>query len=223
MRGCWPAHLPLPLLGPAPALVSPVCELTETEHVAACLCDTRGCNGPRGAQQLARPRPRQPKQLRFPETRRQQQPGAGLKCFSCGSLFNSSSPQCDQVTDTKNIFDAEPNLTTHPLAQFNPEDNGQVARCAPGQACMLYTWKKSSTEIGSYRECFSTSIQLGQVVILPCQTCTRCLVFDEASYLDQLPRGPRPRVSAEQDPGGPPVLHQGLHVHAGLLQRGARR
>ena len=87
---------------------------------------------------------------------------------------------------------------------------------------MLYTWKKSSTEIGSYRECFSTSIQLGQVVILPCQTCTRCLVFDEASYLDQLPRGPRPRVSAEQDPGGPPVLHQGLHVHAGLLQRGAR-
>ena len=173
MRGCWPAHLPLPLLGPAPALVSPVCELTETEHVAACLCDTRGCNGP------ARPRPRQPKQLRFPETRRQQQqPGAGLKCFSCGSLFNSSSPQCDQVTEPpKNCMKNIVNTNTDPVPQFNPEDNGQVARCAPGQACMLYTWKKSSTEIGSYRECFSTSIQLGQVVILPCQTCKRCLVF----------------------------------------------
>ena len=87
------------------------------------------------------------------------------------------------------------------MPQFNPEDNGQVARCAPGQACMLYTWKKSSTEIGSYRECFSTSIQLGQVVMLPCQTCKRCLVFDESSYLYELPRGPGPRVSAEQDPG----------------------
>ena len=47
------------------------------------------------------------------------------------------------------------------IAQFNPDDNRQVASCAAGQACLLYTWKKSSTEIGSYRECFSTSIQLG--------------------------------------------------------------
>ena len=122
MRGCWPAHLPLPLLGPAPALVSPVCELTETEHVAACLCDTRGCNGP------ARPRPRQPKQLRFPETRRQQQqPGAGLKCFSCGSLFNSSSPQCDQVTDLpkncmKNILNTN---TDTPCRSSTPRTTGR--------------------------------------------------------------------------------------------------
>ena len=27
---------------------------------------------------------------------------------------------------------------------------------------MLYTWKKSNKEIGSYRECFNTAIQLGQ-------------------------------------------------------------
>ena len=26
-----------------------------------------------------------------------------------------------------------------------------MSRCQPGQACLLYSWKKSSTEIGSYR------------------------------------------------------------------------
>ena len=37
------------------------------------------------------------------------------------------------------------------IFQFNPDDPSQVARCEPGQACLLYSWKKSSTEIGSYR------------------------------------------------------------------------
>ena len=58
-------------------------------------------------------------------------------------------------------------------SQFNPDDNSQVSSCAPGQACLLYTWKKSSTEIGSYRECFSTSIQLGHsnYPVNPLPTC----------------------------------------------------
>ena len=50
-----------------------------------------------------------------------------LKCYSCGSLFNRDSPQC---------------------AEFNPGNGNQVMTCNEGEACMLYTWKKSRTEIG---------------------------------------------------------------------------
>ena len=50
-----------------------------------------------------------------------------LKCFSCGSLFNRDSPPC---------------------AQFDPADREQVMTCNEGEACMLYTWNKSRTEIG---------------------------------------------------------------------------
>ena len=96
VRGCWPASKPLPLVSSSPSLVSPVCELQETSHVSACLCDTSLCNAPRV---LAR----QPKQIVFPSENSQRnrngrQSSAGLKCFSCGSLFNRSSPQCDEVT-----------------------------------------------------------------------------------------------------------------------------
>ena len=107
MRGCHPAHLPLPLLGPTIPLISPVCELQETSLVSACLCDSPECNAPdRAGVQLAR----RPKQIVFPaET--QHGPGRlgrqteGIKCFSCGSLFNRSSPACSKViTDQLEIF-----------------------------------------------------------------------------------------------------------------------
>ena len=99
VRGCHPAQQPLPLLGPDLPLISPVCELQETSLVSACLCDTKECNAPeRSRAQLAR----RPKQIVFPA---ETQPGPGrlgrqtegLKCFSCGSLFNRSSPACSKV------------------------------------------------------------------------------------------------------------------------------
>ena len=46
-----------------------------------------------------------------------------LQCFSCGSLLN-----------------AENNCT-----EFNPSDIKQVQTCGVNEACLLYTWKKSST------------------------------------------------------------------------------
>ena len=99
VRGCHPAQQPLPLLGPDLPLISPVCELQETSLVSACLCDTAECNAPeRSRARLAR----RPKQIVFPA---ETQPGPGrlarqtegLKCFSCGSLFNRSSPACSKV------------------------------------------------------------------------------------------------------------------------------
>ena len=62
----------------------------------------------------------------------------------------------------------------------SPGSSNQVGVCGAGEACLLYTWQKSRTETGfdilpilmvvrlwelcisgSYRECFSTSVQLG--------------------------------------------------------------
>ncbi len=53
--------------------------------------------------------------------------GAGLNCFSCGSLLDPSR-KCDK-------FDAT-----------NPE---QVQVCGRNEACLLYRWKKSNQETGN--------------------------------------------------------------------------
>ena len=50
-----------------------------------------------------------------------------LQCYTCGSLFNRASPACDR---------------------FDPNAPGQLTTCNQGEACMLYTWRKSRTEIG---------------------------------------------------------------------------
>ena len=165
VRGCHPAQQPLPLLGPALPLVSPVCELQETSLVSACLCDSAECNAP----DRTRPRlARRPKKIIFP-TETSQSPGRlgrqseGLKCFSCGSLFNRSSPACSKVIHWKYFHE---NFLFS--SQFDPEDPSQVSRCEPGQACLLYAWKKSSTEIGSYRYqvWFSPSVTNGRGSVL---------------------------------------------------------
>ena len=54
----------------------------------------------------------------------------GIECYSCGSLFrrrDSPGPTCNK---------------------FNPLDPTQKVRCKPDEACLLYRWKKSSTEFG---------------------------------------------------------------------------
>ncbi len=54
--------------------------------------------------------------------------GGGLQCFSCGSLLNLEN-KCDE---------------------FDPSDPNQVQTCEAGEACLLYSWKKSSTETGKF-------------------------------------------------------------------------
>jgi hypothetical protein len=53
--------------------------------------------------------------------------GAGLNCFSCGSLLDPSR-KCDK---------------------FDPSDPSQVQVCGRNEACLLYTWKKSGSDTGS--------------------------------------------------------------------------
>jgi len=169
IQGCFPLNSSLPFLGPAPLLSSPVCEMQDVGTVSFCICTSSGCNDQGVSLEKSRQQPRQPrdaasrepKNFIFPfansstvakiESREGRQ--RRLKCYSCGSLFNRDSPQC---------------------AEFNPGNGNQVMTCNEGEACMLYTWKKSRTEIGSYRECFSTSILLGHpdYPITPRPTCS---------------------------------------------------
>jgi hypothetical protein len=143
IRGCFPINSSLSFFGSAPLLSSPVCKVQEAGPVSACMCTTTGCNEEgilfgKSNQLPRKPRDaesREPKNFIFPFANsstvakplarggRQ----AGLKCFSCGSLFNRDSPQC---------------------GQFDPDNEQQVMTCNEGEACMLYTWKKSKTEIG---------------------------------------------------------------------------
>ena len=64
----------------------------------------------------------------------------GVQCFSCGSLYSSTSPDCDV---------------------FNKTDEAQQVTCPLGEACLFYAWKASNTKTAIIRECFSRSILLG--------------------------------------------------------------
>ena len=65
----------------------------------------------------------------------------GLQCYSCGSLF-STGDECPT---------------------FNSSDSSQVATCSPGEACLLYTWRKSDSELATIRQCFNTEVVLGRL------------------------------------------------------------
>ena len=143
IMGCFPLNGSLPSLGPAPLLSSPVCEMQTSGMVSACMCHASGCNydGHRLKSKKQVPRiprdaeSREPKNFIFPFANSSTAGMSGsrdgrqrrLKCFSCGSLFNRDSPHC---------------------AEFDPSNGEQVMTCNEGEACMLYTWKKSRTEIG---------------------------------------------------------------------------
>ena len=140
--GCFPVNGSLPVLG-STHLTSPVCELQYAGSASACMCTTDGCNA--HPNQLGRtPRnaaSREPKNFLFPfgssSTVGEQSPRQGrqqgLQCYSCGSLFNRESPECPE---------------------FDANNKQQIASCGEGEACMLYAWKKSKTEIGSLYEAF---------------------------------------------------------------------
>ena len=46
---------------------------------------------------------------------------------------------------------------------FNSRADSQRKYCNPGEACLYYSWQKSSNEVATIRECFSPSILLGSV------------------------------------------------------------
>ena len=69
-------------------------------------------------------------------------PSPGLQCFSCGSLLHPDKEDCDTF-DRTNI--------------------SHTQTCLKGEACLLYTWRKSTTETATLRECFPTRVLLGSI------------------------------------------------------------
>jgi len=85
----------------------------------------------------------------------------GLQCYSCGSLLDANK-KCD-------VFDRKA--------------TSQVATCSSDEACLMYSWKKSSTEIATLRECFPKSILLGSVnnPLTPTDSCSQRDITDDNS------------------------------------------
>ncbi|XP_023348017.1 uncharacterized protein LOC111716763 isoform X2 [Eurytemora carolleeae] len=165
VRGCYPLNRTLPglvkVLQPSPTCIL---EPEGAGPVKYCMCDQDNCNDVEYNVYLERARDlftnlsmrAQDFIFPFDNSSRVSRSRVGkqtrLQCYTCGSLFNRDSPACDR---------------------FDPQNPGQLTTCNDGEACLLYTWRKSKTELGSYRECFTTSILLGHpdYPIRPAPTC----------------------------------------------------
>ena len=55
-----------------------------------------------------------------------------------------------------------------------PQDPGQQKLCSVGEACLYYSWRKSSSSRAVIRECFPTSVLLGTIEqpVLPQPSCS---------------------------------------------------
>ena len=84
-----------------------------------------------------------------------------LRCYSCGSLL---SPGQDCLS-------------------FNSSDSSQIATCGPGEACLLYSWRKSEAEVSTIRECFSTEVVLGRLEdpLTPTDLCQEKDISEDGS------------------------------------------
>ena len=66
----------------------------------------------------------------------------GLQCFSCGSLLNPDKEDCES---------------------FDRTNRSHSQTCLKGEACLLYSWRKSALETATLRECFPTRVLLGSI------------------------------------------------------------
>ena len=118
-------------------------------------CNNQPCNALTTTTTTRRPRPTTTTRRPRPQdntTRRPRPRDERVQCHTCGSLFSTDAPDC-------------PN--------FNSRDTSQQKTCGAGEACLWYSYQKSSTEIAIVRECFSTSVLLGSITdpIVPSDQC----------------------------------------------------
>jgi len=106
--------------------------------------------------------PRSPKvSQRAPAKQTYHPDKAGLQCFSCGSLLNPDA-KCDEFSRTN-------------ISMTNT--------CLKDESCLMYTWKKSSTETATLRECFPTRVLLGTInnPLTPSEHCFERDITDDGS------------------------------------------
>ena len=69
----------------------------------------------------------------------------GLQCYSCGSLLNPDS-DCQE---------------------FSRTEPSQVQTCLEDEACLMYSWRKSSTQTGKHSASQSIMVQArGSLVVV---------------------------------------------------------
>jgi len=126
--------------------------------------DSQNNNNQRGLTTKSQPRrttkaPQKDRVKEIPRARQDTTPG--LQCFSCGSLLNAEKT-CDQ---------------------FDRSNVSHVQTCLTDEACLLYTWEKSSTETASLRECFPTRVLLGSIKnpLTPSYGCQMRDITDDGS------------------------------------------
>jgi len=186
------------LIGPvqSPLTVTSTCnprDISESSlsRVNGCLCDTDLCNGYVGADRNLPSPSRQigttrspirttktttQKSRELPETPRRGSSGSknsnrslknvdngrpGLQCYSCGSLLNPDK-ECDK---------------------FDATNSTQSQTCLKGEACLMYTWSKSSSQKATLRECFPTRVLLGSIQnpLTPQDFCVTRDITDDGS------------------------------------------
>ena len=141
----------------SPVVVSARCQPRDISdspltEVTACLCDSDLCNvgvSQTPARSLAQ-RDKKAKVIQeIPRTKQRSEelvrvvdPTPGLQCFSCGSLLNPDKEDCHS---------------------FDRTNRSHTQTCLKGEACLLYTWRKSTTETATLRECFPTRVLLGSI------------------------------------------------------------
>ena len=150
------------MLGPvsAPVEVSADCQPQDISEnsltqVTACLCDSDLCNA--GHSQPPAQRDQKAKVIheiprstsneasvkqRSEELVREADTSPGLQCFSCGSLLNPDKEDCES---------------------FDRTNRSHSQTCLKGEACLLYSWRKSALETATLRECFPTRVLLGSI------------------------------------------------------------
>ena len=136
VRGCFPINKKL---HGKEITSSPSCETFQlnSTSVKYCTCNSDLCNGHLYDYQdirVKRDKTQVPDDFMFPFEERTDgytlssaNLNRRVKCYSCGSLFNRESPNCPK---------------------FQSENKAQRATCEPGEACLLYEWRKSKTETG---------------------------------------------------------------------------
>ena len=136
VRSCFPTNR---TLHGKVITASPSCEAFQlnSTSVKYCTCDSDLCNGHLYDYRdirVKRDKTEVPNDFMFPfEERTDGQTLSvdslkrSVKCYSCGSLFNRDTPNCPQ---------------------FDNQNETQRATCKPGEACLLYEWRKSKTERG---------------------------------------------------------------------------
>ena len=128
------------------------------QAVAACLCETDYCNSYRGPGE-PRPDPGSP----HPHNMTRIQTTANVNTTTTTTTTTASLTSRDNSTAA--AASAEPLRCARCGDLFSSDECGAegagAEQCGAGEACLLYTWRRSAATQATVRQCFPRRILLG--------------------------------------------------------------